>query len=124
MLTELLLLAGAGFLGKKALENPDKAKAVAGKFMDNAMKETTKRYKNGSISEADYYGFKENYSKIQGLAGEWQIKDQMNDFKKETSYKEDSPEYANKMKQLYSERNSYDERIAREQEEIERRKEL
>lgn len=34
MLTELLLIAGAGFLGKKALENPEKAKEVVTKFGD------------------------------------------------------------------------------------------
>ena len=34
MLTELLLIAGAGFLGKKAIENPDKTKEFVNKLGD------------------------------------------------------------------------------------------
>lgn len=42
MLTELLLIAGAGFLGKKALENPEKAKDVMTKIGDNMAKKAMK----------------------------------------------------------------------------------
>lgn len=122
MLTELLLIAGAGFLGKKAIENPDKAKAVVGMFMDNAMKETNKRYKNGSIDESDYNNIKGDYNKIQGSAGEWQIKDKMNDFVKQTGFEEGSDEYNAMLNRLYAERNTYEEHLAREQQYIEDKK--
>lgn len=42
MLTELLLIAGAGFLGKKALDNPDKAKEVMTKIGDSMAKQAMK----------------------------------------------------------------------------------
>lgn len=38
MLTELLLIAGAGFLGKKAIENPDKAKEIINRLADESAK--------------------------------------------------------------------------------------
>ncbi len=42
MLTELLLVAGACFLGKKALDNPDKAKEVMKKCGDSLAHEAMK----------------------------------------------------------------------------------
>lgn len=59
MLTELLLLAGAGLLGKKAIENPEKTKEIIGKLGDS-MADQCLKSDNPDCQKAglDYYDAK------------------------------------------------------------------
>jgi len=118
MLTELLLIAGAGFLGLKALENPDKAKAVTGKLLDESMKMANKNYANGKMSDVDYQKMKNDYSRLQAKAGEWQVESKMKDFMDETGYDQNSAEYQGKLEELYEKRNEFDKRLAYEEEKL------
>lgn len=63
MLTELLLIAGAGFLGKKAIENPDKAKDFVNKLGD-AMANQAMKSGNSECQKAaqEYYDAKDRQS--------------------------------------------------------------
>lgn len=55
MLTELLLIAGAGFLGKKALENPKKTKEVVTKIGDSLAKQAMKSGNPDCQASAEKY---------------------------------------------------------------------